>query len=879
MTETVPRKTILLVEDEALIAMNEAAMLKKHGFDVLNVHNAEKAIDTVKEHGIDLILMDIDLGHNKMLGTEAAEIILKEHDVPIVFLTSHAEKEYVDKVKKITNYGYVLKNSGEFVFKETIEMAFSLFESKQRLKIENEKRKKTEDALREEEAELTAIYKHTPVLMIIVDRERRVRKANSFAAEFAGSPEEELIGKRGGEALRCIHHLDDPRGCGFGPYCEQCKVRRTVTASFDKRKSFKKLESKLPFFRDGSEKELTFLLSTSYLEIKEEPLVIVSIEDITVRKRLEESLRDANRLLEGILDGIPDIIGIQNPDHTIVRYNKSGYEALGMTRDEVVGRPCFALLGKMAICEKCATLLSLETKKPETVEQFVPELGRHFLCLSNPILDDAGEVSLIVEQLHDITERKQAEDALRESEERFKNIFKESPIGIGFYRADGHVIEMNEAFLEIFGIPNAEEVKDFNLFQDPNLTKEVKEKLANRENIRYEIAFDFENIKQNNLYETSRSEAVYLDVLITPLAAKEENDPHGYLVQVVDINDRKQAEKVLRKSEELLNVSQQLSKTGGWEWCLETQTIYWTEETYRIHDFAPDEMKPGTTEYINRSVECYDPEDRAVIMAAFQRCLDEGQPYDLEFPFTSAKGRRLWIRTIARPIFEHGKVIRVIGNIMDITERKQNEEKLRKALEQKNYLMQELNHRVKNNLNMVSSLIKLKDSALGAEVDLSDLDNRINAISLVHEKLYQTEDISHINLKEYIHELNENVFSLSKRHVKIEEHIDDITLSTKTAIPVGLIINELATNAMKHGFTAEGEAVFSVELTEDKTKNLYILKIFNTGKPFPKDVTLDNPGTLGLQLITALVSQLQGTIELQRSPHPVFSITFPTEKV
>ena len=255
-----------------------------------------------------------------------------------MFCTSHSEKECVDRVKKITNYGYVLKNSGEFVLIESINMAFSLFESNRRLKEENEKRKKIEAALREEEEELSAIYEHTPVLMIIVDRERRVRRANAFATEFAGSPAEKLIGKRVGEALRCVHHLDDPKGCGFGPFCEQCKVRRTVTASFDKQKSFKKLESTLPFIKNRSAKETTFLISTSYLEIKEEPLVIVSIEDITERKKFEEDLKRSEEKFRILFNLTPDAALLADAETgQIVKANNSAEDLFEIPLDNLIG--------------------------------------------------------------------------------------------------------------------------------------------------------------------------------------------------------------------------------------------------------------------------------------------------------------------------------------------------------------------------------------------------------------------------------------------------------------------------------------------------------------------------------------------------------------
>ena len=118
------KKKILLVEDEAIIAMAEAKMLQNHGYEAITVFDGQKAIEKADtEPGISLILMDIDLGSG-IDGTEAAEKILKRRDIPVVFLTSHSEKEYVDKVKKITRYGYVLKNSGEFILIESITMAF-----------------------------------------------------------------------------------------------------------------------------------------------------------------------------------------------------------------------------------------------------------------------------------------------------------------------------------------------------------------------------------------------------------------------------------------------------------------------------------------------------------------------------------------------------------------------------------------------------------------------------------------------------------------------------------------------------------------------------------------------------------------------------------
>lgn len=130
MSSNYSNKTILLVEDEALIAMGEASTLTNYGYEVIIAADGENAITGVKENKIDLILMDIDLGQNQLDGTEVAQKILEEYDIPIVFLSSHTESEVVEKTEGITSYGYIVKTSGETVLVASIRMAFKLFDAR-----------------------------------------------------------------------------------------------------------------------------------------------------------------------------------------------------------------------------------------------------------------------------------------------------------------------------------------------------------------------------------------------------------------------------------------------------------------------------------------------------------------------------------------------------------------------------------------------------------------------------------------------------------------------------------------------------------------------------------------------------------------------------
>ncbi|MCF8026595.1 MAG: PAS domain S-box protein [Desulfobacteraceae bacterium] len=152
-------------------------------------------------------------------------------------------------------------------------------------------RKQAEQDLRENEEELTAIYENAPLIMMLVDKERKIRKANSFTSRFAGLSVEEIKDKRGGEALYCLHHLEDSRGCGFGTQCEHCVVRNTVLDTFETGQSHSHLEASLPLMRQDEEKEYTFLVSTTLLRHNEDPLVLLAIMNITERKEAEENLR------------------------------------------------------------------------------------------------------------------------------------------------------------------------------------------------------------------------------------------------------------------------------------------------------------------------------------------------------------------------------------------------------------------------------------------------------------------------------------------------------------------------------------------------------------------------------------------------------------
>jgi PAS domain S-box-containing protein len=142
-----------------------------------------------------------------------------------------------------------------------------------------------------------------------------------------------------------------------------------------------------------------------------------------------------------------------------------------------------------------------------------------------------------------------------------------------------------------------------------------------------------------------------------------------------DVLEQKRIHEALLKSEDLLNLTQRLSRVGGWEWDVDRQTVTWTREMYRLHGMSPEDFPEGSTERMRRSWECYDQDGRSRLRRALEECVSTGQPFDLELPFTSVDGRRMRLHLRAEAVSEAGRVVRVLGTIMDITALRSLEER------------------------------------------------------------------------------------------------------------------------------------------------------------------------------------------------------------
>jgi PAS domain S-box-containing protein len=233
---------------------------------------------------------------------------------------------------------------------------------------------------------------------------------------------------------------------------------------------------------------------------------------------------------------------------------------------------------------------------------------------------------------------------------------------------------------------------------------------------------------------------------------------------------------------------------------------------------------------------------------------------------------------------ENGTPFAILSVNRDVSDRKHAEEEIKRSLREKETLLAEVHHRVKNNMQIISSLLSLQSKDIEDERALSLIKNcedRIKAMSLVHEKLYLSEDLSSIDFHDYMEDLSARLFQVHRvdsRVLSFSSQIKDVSFNIETAIPLGLIINELISNALKHAFPEGKKGSIAVELTQDKKREEYILTVTDDGIGFPEVTDYRNTETFGLQLVDMLTEQFHGTMELDRTKGTSFRITFREQK-
>jgi PAS domain S-box-containing protein len=598
-------------------------------------------------------------------------------------------------------------------------------------------------------------------------------------------------------------------------------------------------------------------LKLTLFQWKNRPAVLCFMTDITERKRVEMALVSSENKLRNILVNTPQIIISLDSQGKIVFVNTHFLKLTGWKEQNVIGQNWFDLFIPENIREVIREVFSVTMQQRETSEysyyenEIETKSGElRYIAWSNVCsLDAKGMVADVTCLGIDLTERKLAEDALRESEERFRMLFKHhSAVMLVIDRETGKIIDANEASENFYGW-SIDELKRKCIQQiyvpSSDAVKNQMEKAA----ISHSARFEFRHRRADG---SIRDVEVFNNEI--EIAGK------NLLYSIVhDITERHLAEESVLDSEKRFRAAFMgspaalaITTQDGGIWIDANQT------ELAMFGYTRDELIGKSVMDTNLWI---DLNDRNRIIAAL---VQNGEVRNQNVQLRHKDGKSISASVSANSLTLKG-VKHILFATEDITERQQSEERIKQNLIEKEILLREIHHRVKNNLAVISSLLglqanRIQGNAVKEMMDACQL--RIKSMALVHEKMYCNQNVSRVDFSDYINSIVQDLTSTYHneiRNITIRIQIQDILLDIETATPCGMIINELISNAMKHAFpeTIRPELTISFE----KADNTYTLMVQDNGIGLSDDFGSTSTNTLGLLLVRALSRQLRGTVK------------------
>jgi PAS domain S-box-containing protein len=531
---------------------------------------------------------------------------------------------------------------------------------------------------------------------------------------------------------------------------------------------------------------------------------------------------------------------------------------------------------------------------PKTIKE---QLSR----MEKLIAKRTAELERVNESLQrQINDRKNAVAALRESEEKYHNLFQQSNDAIFIHDLSGRIIDTNQKVLDLFGY-TYQEILSLNISDLHPPTVLSKSKLAFDTISRFgSVSFEIDFKKKNgDIFPAEVSSGVF------------EASGQIYIQGIVrDISEQTRARQI---QSVLFNITEATGSAKGLDELLKVihsqlgtlidttnfyVALYDEESGLYSFPYIVDELEEGETfthQELKKSLTDYVRRTGLPLLADEKTHKKLMKSYEVDLVGTESK---IWM---GAPLKTPDSVIGVVvvqsyrddtiysesdmeilsyisEHIAMAIHRKRAEEKIKSSLKEKDVLLKEIHHRVKNNMQIISSLLRLQSKEIQDEVTkkiFSVSQNRIRSIALIHETLYQSEDLGRIDFTRYVYKLATHLISMYRpegQGIELNLEAKNVILDINKAIPCGLIINELVSNALKHAFP--GNRAGKIHIILESKDGGYKLQIRDTGVGFPEAIDFMETESLGLQIVNDLVKQLEGKIQLKRKGGTIFHITF-----
>ncbi|MCD6375843.1 MAG: PAS domain S-box protein [Caldisericaceae bacterium] len=593
------------------------------------------------------------------------------------------------------------------------------------------------------------------------------------------------------------------------------------------------------------------------------------LEDITEQKKAKDQLVESERRFKEMANLLPQCVFESDPKLRLTYVNSFATRLVGYSQHEMLNGmnilEWFPEGQKVKVEEFFNSILNF--KQPPSNEFLaLRKDGKLFpvLIFATAILR-RDEVNGIRGVLVDISERKRIELALKESETRYRSLVEQSPDAIIVYE-NGSVLFANQAAAKIY---HAKSINDliglpFLNFIHPDYRELVKERI-----IAAAKTGKNQPLVQEKHIALDGTE-IDVEVVLTPL------EYQGRIVNLIiirDITDRLKYQHALQESEERFKSI--LTSM--------IDMVFLFDPNGKLLFFNtpnPQNLNLDFSRFIGKPIFRYLPRTLKLQLKATIKKLNEGQTVKLEFNQSLTNGQIKWFSANITPMLIDQKIHGYVAVVRDITNRKESELKLSQALSEKEILLQEVHHRVKNNLQSLFYLIQMNKNQV-KDVDskeiFNDLQNQLKAMSLVYEQLYHSTNLAAIDMKSYLQNLLTNVrHSFANiKDVNILIDVDDITLTVDKALPCGLIVNELVSNAFKYAFTNGDFTKKEIYIGFKEKQSNYQLTIWDTGIGFSVGNDLSSLNSMGLKLVHLWAThQLGGKINFNSGQGAEINIQF-----
>jgi PAS domain S-box-containing protein len=725
-------------------------------------------------------------------------------------------------------------------------------EINQILKHEIKEHKITQEELEKARNLNLAVIESSRDMIITEDNNGKISLFNKAAEREFGYKREEVIGKRSHILFRDMNEYSRVR--------EMLKKQEVFSLEIENRR------------KNGA--LFTAVLSASKL-FSQDGKYLGSMgvsRDISKEKEEAEKLKRSEELYRDLFDNMSDAYLLLDAKGNLKYWNTAALKLLSTTRQKAPAINWLDYIHKTDLPKvKKARQNMRNEQTPITGMEYIlaiPKKPLRYLQVNSSPVFENGKFKGSRELVRDISEQRKAQLQAQEQIAKMHSIFESSSYCIWSVDEDYRLTSFNRNFSKIYNQLSGSKPTLGNKVLGLNSSTRQKDKTFWKTKMEEGFSGKTQNFEVKIIDANGQSQ--WLDVVLNPI--NKENEQVKELSGIAhSITFKKQAEGKIK--DQAAKINSIFDSTAMLIWTLDSS---YRITSYNLNFGKMLQKNFGIEIQIGQQfIETMQPfvqEGFQKDMQQYYQTAVQGKYLQFEGPLKKKNDQIIWMETFLNPIFkEDGKVGEISCMAHEITDKKIIEKQIRESLHEKEILLQEVHHRVKNNLQVISSILNLQSSYVKDPNTLNILresQNRIKSMSFIHESLYQTNDFSSIDFSDYILSLSKSLvhsYSINAGLVELKTDFDKVFLNLDQAIPCGLIVNELVSNALKYAFPKNNKGVLSMHITESDNK--VELSIKDDGVGMPEDFDFDQNDSLGLQLVFTLIEQLDGEVAFNTAPN------------